>query len=230
MTHDDFAHEPIRGLPERPPAGEEVLWQGAPHWPTLARRVMHIDLVAAYFLAIGAWKVANGVATGLPGTEIAVSLAAFAALSILAVGVLALLAWGIGRTTVYTITSRRVAMRFGIALPVTFNLPFSVINSAGVRDLGGGRGDLALELGAGQRIAFLVLWPHVRPWRLRTPEAMFRAVLYVARVSGILSTALKVELQRTGVRTVASSVRQGREPEAVISHQPIARPALTAAE
>ena len=27
-AHDDYEIEPIPGLPERPPLGEEVLWQG----------------------------------------------------------------------------------------------------------------------------------------------------------------------------------------------------------
>ena len=28
MSHDDFAAEPINGLPELPPRGEVILWQG----------------------------------------------------------------------------------------------------------------------------------------------------------------------------------------------------------
>lgn len=35
--HDDFAVEPIPGLPELPPEGEHILWQGAPCWHALAR-------------------------------------------------------------------------------------------------------------------------------------------------------------------------------------------------
>ena len=37
MSHDDFAIEPIPGLPERPPQGEEILWQGRPNWWALAK-------------------------------------------------------------------------------------------------------------------------------------------------------------------------------------------------
>ena len=32
MSHDDFAAEPINGLPELPPRGEVILWQGRPNW------------------------------------------------------------------------------------------------------------------------------------------------------------------------------------------------------
>jgi hypothetical protein len=37
MEHDDFAVEPVRGLPEKPPAGEIILWQGRPDTIALAR-------------------------------------------------------------------------------------------------------------------------------------------------------------------------------------------------
>ncbi|MEO0946437.1 MAG: PH domain-containing protein, partial [Pseudomonadota bacterium] len=37
MSHDDFATEPVRGLPERPPEGEEILWQGQPSAWALTR-------------------------------------------------------------------------------------------------------------------------------------------------------------------------------------------------
>ena len=52
MHHDDFASEPVPGLPERPPAGERILWQGAPDRRTLARTAYHTRLVAAYFAAV----------------------------------------------------------------------------------------------------------------------------------------------------------------------------------
>jgi hypothetical protein len=31
MPHDDFAFEPVKGLPELPPEGEHLLWQGRPN-------------------------------------------------------------------------------------------------------------------------------------------------------------------------------------------------------
>ena len=38
-----------------------------------------------------------------------------------------MLAWLTSRNTVYTITNKRVVMRIGIVLSVTFNLPLRVI-------------------------------------------------------------------------------------------------------
>ena len=35
-NHDDFAFEPVRGLPAELPRGERLIWQGAPDWRLLA--------------------------------------------------------------------------------------------------------------------------------------------------------------------------------------------------
>jgi hypothetical protein len=56
MPHDDFAFEPVRGLPERPPLGEEILWQGAPSWWRLAVEALSLYWVAGYFVAFAAWR------------------------------------------------------------------------------------------------------------------------------------------------------------------------------
>ena len=48
--------EAAHGLPEQLPAGEKVLWQGAPHWQTLARDALHLRLLAVYFSVLLAWR------------------------------------------------------------------------------------------------------------------------------------------------------------------------------
>ena len=50
-----------------------------------------------------------------------------------ALGLVALMAWLSARTTVYTLTDRRVVMRIGIVLTLTFNLPYKRIAAAGLR-------------------------------------------------------------------------------------------------
>ncbi|MGZ2821903.1 photosynthetic complex putative assembly protein PuhB, partial [Pseudomonas aeruginosa] len=83
---------------------------------------------------------------------------------------LVLLGYLAARTTVYTITSRRLVMRIGIALPMTLNLPFKVIASAAARINSDGTADIPITLVPPNRLAFLILWPHCRPWTLRRPE------------------------------------------------------------
>ena len=46
VPHDDYAGEPIPGLPADLPEGERLLWQGSPAWMSLAVRAFHIRKVA----------------------------------------------------------------------------------------------------------------------------------------------------------------------------------------
>ena len=39
----------IKGLPESPPDGEEVVWQGEPKWGALSTRLFRVRLVLVYF-------------------------------------------------------------------------------------------------------------------------------------------------------------------------------------
>ena len=45
-AHDDFEIEPIKGLPERPPEVEDILWQGRPDWWRLAVESLSVKWVA----------------------------------------------------------------------------------------------------------------------------------------------------------------------------------------
>ena len=57
----------------------------------------------------------------------------FILIGAVAFGIIALLGYIVHRTTLYTITSKRVVMRFGMALPMTFNIPFTQIAAADVK-------------------------------------------------------------------------------------------------
>jgi hypothetical protein len=114
----------------------------------------------------------------------------FTPLALAALALVALLTWLTTRTTVYTITNRRVVMRIGIALPLTVNLPFRIVGSAGLKLHADGTGDIPLSLTGDGRMAYLHLWPHARPWRVSRAEPMLRAVPDAARVAEILGRAL----------------------------------------
>ncbi|HRK17335.1 MAG TPA: photosynthetic complex putative assembly protein PuhB [Hyphomicrobiaceae bacterium] len=206
--HDDYDVEPIPGLPAVPPMGERIVWQGSPEWRHVARHILHIHAIAAYFAALVAWRVISGTYDGQTFATTVGNLAPFLVAAFVAIGLLVVIARAIARTTIYTITSRRVVMRFGVALPVTFNLPFVAIESAGVREGKDGHGDINLTLMSGKRIAYLVLWPHARPWTLKSPQPMFRAIPDVRSVAGLLREALEGDVAARGVR---------RMPEAAAS-------------
>ena len=186
----EHEHEPVPGLPAELPAGERILWQGAPDVHALALRAFHVRKVAAYFGLLLAWRFASAL---VEGEGLAASLAHalwLLPLALLGLALLGGMAWHGTRTTLYTITTRRVVMRFGLALPMTINIPFAIIESAGLRGWPDGTGDLTLELGGDGRIAYLHLWPHARPWMLRRPEPMLRGLAQPQAVAALLADAL----------------------------------------
>jgi len=182
--------EYVRGLPEPLPEGERILWQGTPAWTALARRVFHARTMAIYFALLLAWRAFSVLWSGGSFQDSATAVFWLAPFALAAVGLMLLLAWLTARATVYTITSRRVVMRIGVVLEITVNFPFRVIESAGLRVYPDGTGDLPLTLAGEDRIAYIHLWPHARPWRAARPEPMLRGVPDASAVADVLSRAL----------------------------------------
>ncbi len=181
--------EPQHGLPEALPTGERLLWQGSPQKRRIALDVFHLRAVAVYFVLLLGLRFAlvqhdtGSVAQALASTSWA------AACFAIGLGLLWLLADLTARTTVYTITNRRVVMRIGIVLSLTFNLPYRRIACAQVRRRADGSGDLVLELLPDDKIAYAHLWPHARPWRLTHPQPMLRALAAVDEPAALLTDA-----------------------------------------
>jgi hypothetical protein len=55
-----------------------------------------------------------------------------------------------------------------------------------------GSGDLPLQLSANDKMSYLVMWPHARPWRMARTEPMLRGIPQVEQVAAILARALAV--------------------------------------
>ena len=187
----EFAFEPVHGLPENLPPGEALRWQGAPHWRVLARRAFYVRTVAFYFVLLMLLRLAVLIAEGIGLRDAALWSLWMVALALLAVGILTLLAWLYSRSTVYSITDRRVVIRFGVALPMAVNIPFKSIESAGLRTYPDGSGDIPLVLNAEQKVSYLIMWPNVRPWRFSNPQPMLRGIPDAANVAEILAEALR---------------------------------------
>lgn len=165
----EYEIEPIPGLPGKLPPGEAIIWQGSPDWQTMARGVFHTRLVAAWFAFITALAFVAG-GTGWKGALLTL-LAAAAGL-----GVLYVLARAGARSTIYTLTNRRIVMRFGVALPKCVNLPLAAIGAADIRELGNGSVDIILRPTQRFPLGWLQMWPHVQPWKVAEPQPMLRAV------------------------------------------------------
>jgi len=191
MHDTDFDFEPQRGIPAPLPPGETLLWQGSPNWRRLMRRPFRVTWVAAWFAVIVLYQLGSDLLNGQPLGASLPALVLTALLGLLACALLTLLAWLTARVTVYSITSERVLIRFGIALQVTMNLPFQRIASASVaesRDRPAG--DIALALIAEERASWFILWPHVRPWTTSRAEPMLRALDDARTPAGILADAV----------------------------------------
>ena len=182
--------EPIPGLPEALPEGEVLLWQGAPAWTEIAQRVFLIRWVMGYFLLLAGWDL---LSASLQGGSMVTAIGAAAVLLLvgsIGIGILALLAMAVARTSVYSITSRRLVLRVGVALPITINIPFAAIAGAALRNRKDGHGDIVMELLPSHRISWIALWPHCAGWSFGRPKPMLRGVANAASVARILGEAV----------------------------------------
>lgn len=202
MSHDDFAVEPIRGLPERPPEGEEILWQGRPDTWRLAVESLNLYWVALYFVLFFGWRALVAGAE-VPFWEAVRIGSPFLVMGAVACGLLWLIALIQARSTVYTVTNRRVAMRIGAALTVTLNLPYRWVGAAHLDLRQGGTGTIALNLTGETRLSYLNTWPHVRPWYMKETQPALRCIPDAKRVAHILSEAAQSRLAEPAVRKVA---------------------------
>jgi hypothetical protein len=212
---NEHGREPVRGLPAPLPEGERILWQGAPDARAILMGALRLPWAAGYFALLFAWTIVAGLGDGAGAAVIATRLGAVAAAGAGVAALLGLYAWAVARTTVYTITNKRVVIRHGVALQKAFNVPFRVVTSAGLKLDRAGTGDLPLALSDGQRIAFVHLWPHVRPWRFTQTEPMLRGVPKAAEVAVVLAEALRAAhpLPAEVAASVASTpVRPARRP------------------
>jgi hypothetical protein len=190
MSHDDFAVEPVMGLPEKPPTGEVILWQGKPDTWALAREALNLNWIAGYFVLLAVWRV--GVSSVDMGLLPALPLALpFLILGLVTCAIIVLIAWVQAKVTVYTVTTHRVAMRIGAALTVTLNLPFTRIASADLDLRRKGTGTIAFTTVGETRLSYLVMWPHVRPWRMRHTQPALRCIPEAETVAGLIADAVE---------------------------------------
>ena len=94
----------------------------------------------------------------------------------------------------------------GVALPVTINLPFARISIG--RRAKHRRRHRRYSAGADRRqiaIAYLLLWPNARPWRMSEPSPCCAAIRMPCRVADILARALAAAAGSAGARRRCST-------------------------
>jgi len=206
MPHDDFAFETQPGIPAPLPKGERILWQGRPATWALTRDAFGLHWVMGYFAVIVAWRASAGwLDAGLSGA-LAFGLP-YVGLALAAAAVIWLLAWAQARTAVYTVTTARVLMRVGAALPVTLNLPFRQIGAAELDLRRDGTGTIAFTTLGEAQLSYLVLWPHLRPWHASKTRPALRCIPDAAAIARLVADAA-----------------EARQAEPVITRAPHAQP------
>lgn len=190
---NEYEFEPIRGLPELPPEHETIIWQGEPALSGMARRVFHVRKVGIYFAIVLAASLAAKWSAG----EAVASLIATATwqltLAVCALGLLFGLAWLYTRTTVYTITSQRLVMRFGVALPMMINIPWSKIEEVDLCSHADGTGDIAFTVSQDRRMSYWMLWPHLKSWKFSPVTPMLRSIDGASEVAAELAGTLSAK-------------------------------------
>jgi hypothetical protein len=180
----------IGGIDAPLPPGEAVRWEGRPAWRPLVWRAFHGRTVLLYFGLLAIWQL-GAAALGAKSWATAVGAVVFLMLlAAISFACSALLAWLSVRSTVYAITDRRVVLKVGIVIPSVISIPFRLVEAVTARRAASGSGDLAVRLAGTDRIAWMQLWPHVRPWRFARPEPALRGLPDVSKVGSILQQAL----------------------------------------
>ncbi len=193
MSHDDFEIEPVEGLPEKPPEGEQILWQGRPDWWRLSVEALSVKWVAGYFVFLAVWRFIS-VVDLMPLGRAAGAAVPFLMLGAVVCALLIAVAYVQARATMYTVTDARVVMRIGAALTVTLNLPYTQVGNAMLDLRKGGTGTIALDTLGETRLSYLVCWPHVRPWHMRRAQPALRCIPEAETVAQLLADAAQARV------------------------------------
>ena len=219
MSTPDAARARVAGVAESLPAGERVLWEGAPRRALVARHVLHVRLVAGYFALTAGWWALR-TAPALPAERAVPMLAGQLALGALVLGLLYAYAALTARSAAYVVTTRRVVLRVGAVFPVVVNVPLAQVASAGVHRFRDGSAQIALQLERGVRASWWLLWPHARPTRLRWPEPLLRGLSAedaAAAAAALRSAAEAADAAGEAPRLAAAPARELDPPARVLA-------------
>jgi len=192
-------------LPELLPEGEHIVWQAAPDWKQLAIHAFHVRKIAIYFSLMWLLQLAHYLDQGEATAYIFKQCGTSLLLAVVALGLLSISAYYAAQTALYTLTNRRVVMRIGIVLSLTFNVPLRRIVAADLGRINDVSGDIALQLNSADRIAWLHLWPHARAWHVKQPQPTMRCLPDAEKLAHALAQAWQAENPHLAMRQVPRS-------------------------
>jgi len=215
-AHHEHEFEAALGLPERLPRNEYVIWQGQPNWKQLAVDAFHIRKILLYFAVMVGLQLAHLLDGDVAALDIVKQIGTSVLLASLALGLLVWSAYLSGQATIYTLTNRRIVMRIGIVLSLTFNLPLKKIVSCDLMALKNQIGNIAIGISSDSPIGWLNLWPHVRAWRIHSPQPTLRCIENAEQVGQMILHAWRQECPTEQLVSVSSDTQEGTSPS--LSH------------
>jgi len=196
---DTVVHVGPDGEVSRLPAGERVLWRGAPEQRALARYFLRERWFLAFVLGSFTLGAAEALQHDVGPVQRLVGVATLSfILAVIAVVTIRWFSWRLAKTSSYVITDKRVYFNIGIVLRADANIPFSSVEGIDLRRRSDGSADLMITLSDAQEIPWLLLFPHMT-WRssggrgrptfrgLREPEAAANAIVGALREYALVS-------------------------------------------
>ena len=207
MGLTEYVDEPVEGLPDYLPEGETMVWQGRPTVAAMARRVFFIPHLALYFGLLIAGHTVYRLMEGVSAAQV---MGTFVWQAGLAATVLVLLAWlarSYAASVMYTLTSERLVIRSGVALPMMVNIPIEQITAADMRVYRDGTGDIVLTPVADRKLHWVLLWPNVSAWYSRPIRPLLRGLAEPHRAADAFAAVASQHYQVTAGEQVAVPVR-----------------------
>jgi len=207
MGMTEYEDEPVEGLPDYLPEGETIVWQGRPTVAAMARRVFFIPHLALYFGLLIAGHTVYRLMEGVSAAQV---MGTFVWQAGLAATVLVLLAWlarSYAASVMYTLTSERLVIRSGVALPMMVNIPIEQITAADMRVYRDGTGDIVLTPIADRKLHWVLLWPNVSAWYSRPIRPLLRGLAEPHRAADAFAAVASQHYQVTAGEQVAVPVR-----------------------
>ena len=201
-THE---FEPTFGFPESLPTSEKVLWQGSPCAWLIAKRIFFLPHLFFYFLMFSCLAlIVNSDVLTLK--DLFVKFLSYMSLGMVAIFILLAISFLISSTTMYSITDKRVVMRIGIVLNLSLNIPFSKIETAELKAYPDKSGDISLNLVPDNKIAYLHLWPHCRPWFFSSPRPRLSCLKDVEVIASCLTSSWEEQK-----KIISKTSKRGKE-------------------
>ncbi len=210
----------IRGVPHPLPAGERVLWEGAPDANAMAKHVFHRGVFLIYFGAMLLWWMTT-TDDAFASSDFLAGLGVRVGLSAIALAIVEGLARISARTSWYAITNKRLVLKLGMVLPMSINIPFSIVESAGVGQFKDGTGQIVLLLDKAHRLAYVALWPHCRVFRINRPQPILRGLRNATELGTLLASAVADAAAEDDNTRIERASARGQSPEQIGVPQPV---------